>query len=75
MKIPNNLTDEVFTNLVTPSSHYNNTNELLGVHTALTNDLHAALHRGQGQVTTEVLGVLAEIHAFTVTAARGYIHR
>lgn len=75
MNIPSNLTDEDFINLVVPESHYNNTNELLGKYTTLTNELHTALYLGRNQVTSEVLGVLAEIHAMTITASRGYIHK
>lgn len=75
MKIPSPLTDDDFINLVTPESHYSTTMEVLGHHTSLSNRLHAALDRGQNQVTSEVLGILAEIHAFSITASRGYLFR
>jgi len=74
MKIPNNLTDEDFIKLSKPESHYSNSNEMLGVLSSLTNRLHASLHSGSNQITSEVLGVLSEMNAMTITASRGYMH-
>lgn len=75
MKIPSKLTDSSFMSLVKPEGSYTNTNEMIGELSQLTNNLHAAIHRGNNQVTTEVLGVLAGINAMTIKASRDYIHK
>ena len=75
MKIPNNLTDESFLALAKPEGSYSNTNEMIGDLTQLTNTLHAAIARGQNQVTSEVLGILSGITGLTINASRGYIHK
>ncbi len=75
MRIPDNLTDEKFLALAKPDGTYKNTNEMLGDLAQLTNTLHAAIFRGQNQVTSEVLGVLAGLTEVTIKSSRSYIHK
>jgi hypothetical protein len=75
VRIPGNLTDESFMELVKVEGSYVNTNEMLGDLHQLTNTLQEALRRGRNQVTSEVLGVLVDLNGLTVKASRGYIHK
>ena len=75
MKIPNNLTDKSFLALANPEGTYSNTNEMIGDLSQLTDTLHAAINRGQNQVTSEVLGILSGITGLTIKASRSYIHK
>lgn len=75
MHIPADVTPEIFKGYLKAGDNYHNANELLGHLTQVTNNLHAALHRGNNLITSEVLGMLVELGNIAVTGSQAYVNK